>query len=938
MASDQASKGFPESGSAPTPDAERAVFDIVDAALDAPEAERSALIAERAKGNEALRRAVDRLLATMVDAERDPQFLDAPAADYVLPIITDMAAYDRLADERVATELSSALGDRYTIEREIARGGMSTVYLARDERHNRQVAIKVMHAERTHDAGVQRFLREIAIVSMVRHPHILPLYDSGEVNGHLFYVMPYVEGGSLAQEIERVRQLPVERALGIARDIAEALDYAHSCGVVHRDIKPPNILLDRDHAVVADFGVARAIAVASSDRVTETGIAVGTAGYMSPEQAEGETALDARSDVYALGCVVYEMLAGEPPFTGASRQVILAKHALGSVPEVRKLRPAIGSAVQPVLERALAKLPADRYASAGEFVRALDAASTATAPSMARRAAVIAGGVVLVGASATILLRSGPAVAPASSPAAMAPPPARALDPKRIAVLYLDDLSPGGTLGHVAAGLTEDLIDELSQVRGLRVISPNGVRPFVKSPPTVDSIARQLDVGTLIAGSVNTSGQRLQVKVRLITAPRGDQVVSRTLNYGVEDLLTLEEKLSEEVSLLLRSSLGQEVRLQRLRAEAKSVTAWEAAHRADELARDGWNLVLTNDPPRAAAVLLRADSLYGIAERADPRWIVPTIGRGWMAANLAIVAPNGPRAAGDSANRVSISLRGDLSAGWLARSVEHAERALTTSPGDGEALALRGYARYRLATYTAQPNADSILRIAETDLTAGVTQRPDLARAWFTLAELFYRSSRFSEATRAARTAIETDAFLTEMPSALNILFPSAVIQEQFADAGHWCDLATKRYPNDMRFFECRLMLLGSSGRGPDDVASAWRAVRDVERRDSVGALAGNWANRRFLVAAVLARSGLRDSARAVLRRTHAEEVAHPASMDRPQTEAYVLTLLGDWDGAIRLIRRYVETGPVARRYAAVTPWFRPLRTDPRFQQLTAGR
>jgi serine/threonine-protein kinase len=921
MPRDQTTDGPRQSGNDLTPDDQRAVLAIVDLALDVPEDEREQLIERMAPGNVAMRRAVVRLVASCDAADSQSVFLRGDAAGYALPVITDIAAYDRLAQQRLFTELSRALAERYTVEREVARGGMSTVYLARDERHHREVAIKVMHSELTHGAGVQRFLREISIASMVRHPHILPLYDSGEVNGQLFYVMPYVEGGSLGGRLEQRRQLPVAEAIAITRDVAEALDYAHSCGVVHRDIKPQNILLDRDHAVVADFGVARAIAAAAGDRVTESGIAVGTPRYMSPEQAAGENELDARSDVYSLGCVVYEMLAGEPPFTGATRQEILGKHALGSVPRLKLARPSAAPGTQAVLERALAKRPADRYATAGQFVQALENDTSARPMGWGRRIAVAGVAIAVVAGAATTFVRArrDGAARTTVAPRAVTPTPP---DPKRIAVLYLDDLSPGQTLGHVAAGLTEDLIDELNQVSGLRVISPNGVRPFRDKSPPVDSLARSLDVGTLVAGSVNTSGGRLRVTVRLISTPRGDQMVSRTLTYPWEDLLVLEEKLSGEVALLLRSNLGQDIRLRRLRAEARSVAAWEGVQRGDELARQGSALVRTGDNVAATAALLRADSLFQVAERQDGQWLIPTIARGWNASALAYMAPGADQ----------------LSAARLLEGLAHAERALSRNARDAEALALRGDLRYRLATFTTVPNADSILRLAELDLQAAVQQRPDLARAWYTLGELYYRTVRYADATRAARTAFEADAFLTEIRSVVAVLFVSALHQERFDEARSWCDLARKRYADDVRFVECELRMIGWSGRGARDVTSAWREIRTVEASLPTSMIPINWAYRRFMVTAVLARSGMQDSARAVLRRVRAEQDTQRSIAALPQVEAYVRALLGESDEAIRLLERYVESGASARAYVATNPWYRSLRSDARFQRLVQRR
>jgi serine/threonine protein kinase len=251
--------------------------------------------------------------------------------------------------------LKTALADRYSIEREIGSGGMATVYQAQDLKHERQVAMKVLRPELAAALGPERFLQEIKIAAKLRHPHILPLYDSGEADGFLYYVMPYVEGESLRDRLDREKQLAIDDALQIAREVADALSYAHSQGVIHRDIKPENILLESGHAVVADFGIARAVDAAGGERLTETGIAIGTPAYMSPEQAGGEKELDGRSDLYSLGCVLHEMLAGQPPFTGPTVESLVHQHLSADPPSVTAVRPSVPGWVAAALERSLAK-------------------------------------------------------------------------------------------------------------------------------------------------------------------------------------------------------------------------------------------------------------------------------------------------------------------------------------------------------------------------------------------------------------------------------------------------------------------------------------------------------------------------------------------------------------------------------------------------------
>ena len=311
-------------------------------------------------------------------------FLAGPASEYAAPLLGDLAARQRDAETGLPAAIGAALAGRYTLVREIGCGGMAIVYLADDVRGDRRVAIKVMRPEFARGVGTVRFLREIAVAARMRHPRILPLLDSGEVDGLPFHVMPFVAGDSLRARLARERQLPVDDALRIAGDVADALDHAHRCGILHRDIKPENILMGEDgRAVVADFGIARAIVRTGDDWITGTGTAIGTPAYMSPEQAAGATDVDGRSDVFALGCVLYEMLAGRPPHTGPTKLAVRRQAIEGRVTSVRRLRESVPPLVDAALRRALAHEPEERYATAGELAEALhDASPRATSATM----------------------------------------------------------------------------------------------------------------------------------------------------------------------------------------------------------------------------------------------------------------------------------------------------------------------------------------------------------------------------------------------------------------------------------------------------------------------------------------------------------------------------------------------------------------------------
>src|SRR6059036_845831 len=308
-----------------------------------------------------------------------------------------------------AAQLSSALAGRYTIERELGAGGMATVYLARDVKHDRAVALKILRPELAAALGAERFLQEIRISAKLDHPHILTLIDSGESEGFVWYVLPYVRGESLREKLTREQQLSIEETVRIATQVASALDYAHGHGVIHRDIKPENILLHEGEAVVADFGIALAVREAGGDRLTESGLSLGTPQYMSPEQATGDRQLDARSDIYSLGAVLYEMLAGEPPFSGATTQAVIAKLLTERPTGLRTVRDTVPEGIDAAVAKALSKVPADRFGGAAQFAAALAVSPAEPTAGGRRRRVVVAAGIVgalAIGASIWVGVRA----------------------------------------------------------------------------------------------------------------------------------------------------------------------------------------------------------------------------------------------------------------------------------------------------------------------------------------------------------------------------------------------------------------------------------------------------------------------------------------------------------------------------------------------------
>ena len=454
-------------------------------------------------------------------------------------------------------QLKAALADRYRLEHMLGEGGMATVYLAHDLKHGRQVALKVLKPEVTAALGPQRFLNEIQVTANLQHPHILPLYDSGNADGVLFYVMPLVRGESLRQRIEREELLPVDEAITIARQVASALDFAHRQGVIHRDIKPENILLQEGDALLADFGIALALSEAAGGRLTGTGVSIGTIEYMSPEQAGGERDVDARSDVYALGAVTYEMLTGHPPVTGSTAIAIIAKLLTEPPTPLRSVRGDVPRAVDAAVMRALAKAPGDRFASAREFADGLigpEPSATqeiatdsrpARAPTRRHRTVLLAALGLLAVAGAwwvlgEVLSRQSASDSAHAGGAAVI---------RSIAVLPLDNYSGDSTQNYFAEGMTDELTAALATISQLRVTSRGSAMQFGgRSRPSTPKIAQALDVDAVVEGSVSRSGDRVRITAQLIDARADRHLWAKSFEGNSSDVLGLQAELASAIA------------------------------------------------------------------------------------------------------------------------------------------------------------------------------------------------------------------------------------------------------------------------------------------------------------------------------------------------------------------------------------------------------
>ncbi len=485
-------------------------------------------------------------------------------------------------------ELRAVLLDRYLIQREVGRGGGATVYLAEDRKHRRRVAVKVLRPEVSQAVGPERFLREIEIVAGLSHPHILPLYDSGDAAGFLYYVMPYVEGGTLRDLMVRERRIPVEETLRIAHQVAGALAHAHRQNIVHRDIKPENVMLTEGNALVTDFGIGKAVCdVCEDDHITIAGAPIGTPAYMSPEQSLGEE-VDARSDVYSLACLLYEMLTGRPPFQGSTAQATLVLHAVQEIPSAREQVPELPQYLDEALQRAMAKSPEGRHETITDFTQALGLVSTAAVPAAGPAKCDSCGAEVPAGRGvcahcgtqlivrpqmgargrsrrwiAAVVTTLGVGLSVLGTWWVLGSPAFGAHQIESLAILPLVNLSGDSAQGHFVDGMHDALIAEVAQVGVLKVISRTSVMRYRGSEESVADIAEALGVEAILEGTVVRSGDSVRVTAQLIAADPERHLWAGTFDRELRDVFSIYNEVARAIAgeIVAELSPRQEARL-----------------------------------------------------------------------------------------------------------------------------------------------------------------------------------------------------------------------------------------------------------------------------------------------------------------------------------------------------------------------------------------
>jgi eukaryotic-like serine/threonine-protein kinase len=731
---------------------------------------------------------------------------------------------------------ASALADRYAVERELGRGGMATVYLAEDRKHGRKVAIKVLRPGLAASLGAERFLREIGIAAQLAHPHIVPLIDSGEANGMLYYVQPFVPGGSLRERLDAEKRLAVKETLRIAQEVGAGLDYAHRNRFVHRDVKPENVLFADGHALLADFGVARVYSASETESVTDAGIAVGTPEYMSPEQASGEPNIGSASDVYSLACVVYEMLTGEPPVRGVGARATLAKQVTDVPRPVRALRPDAPAHIERTLARALAKDPGERFPTVAEFVAALQHEQPGA------------------GTIGSVIGRS-------------------------IAVLPFVNASPDRENEYLSDGITDELINALAKVDGLRVASRTSVFALKGKPQDVRAIGALLGAAWVLDGTLRRSGDRLRITAQLSSTEDGQLLWSERFDRTLADVFAIQEEIARTIVDTLRVAPLAAFAAPSPKRHTENITAYGLYLRG----RYAWNT-------RTQEGITEAIRYFEQAIAEDPRYAPAYTG---LADSYAL----------------QLDYRSVPVAEGFALAKQYARKALELDETVAETHASLAWTLF-IYDWDWEGAGREFRRALELD------PRYATAHQWY--AFWLTARGRLDEALVEAHTALELDPASVSIRRSVGWIYYYA---RRYDQARYHMARAVAMNPTAAETYRVLGLLLAQQ----DQWAEAERVLREGMT------LPGAATYTAAALGYVLARAGKRAEAEALLAELEAQRRSDYVS---PVAFATLYLGLDDHERALDWTERALEERRGWLAYLRVNPLLDPLRGEPRFEAM----
>ncbi|HVF40696.1 MAG TPA: protein kinase [Gemmatimonadaceae bacterium] len=781
--------------------------------------------------------------------------------------------------------LKRALGDAYTFQRELVGGGMSRVFVAHDRTLDRLVAVKVLSGEVAADVKAERFRLEIQLAAKLQHPHIVPLLASGEVEGKPYFTMPFIEGESLRGRLAREGELPISDAIRTLRQIASALSYAHRQGVVHRDIKPDNVLLTDEFALVTDFGVAKALSASTETargHITTSGVAIGTPSYMSPEQAAADPAIDHRADIYAFGIVAYEVFTGSPPFQGRSPQAILAAHAVQTPEPIENRRSGIPPAVVDLVMRCLAKRPADRPQNATELLQVFDAVgSSASIGTVARLPTPATSGRrkwILAGVAAAAVAAIGFFIAKGISTENTG----ASADLSSVAVLPLVNVGGSQTDEYFSDGMTDELANALSKLPGLRVASRTSAYAFKGRRTDVGEIGRKLKVQAVLDGSVRRSGDRLRVHAQLVNVSDGLSLWSEVYERQTSDVFEVQDDIAKSIADALKLKLGR--RAQQFASDARGTSNLGAYDRYIR-GRYLWN-------SRGAENLRKAIAHFDEAIKQDAAFARAHAARAIAFALLPEYTDTPPPNVSD-----------------LAR--EAADRALKLDPTLAEAYTALGLVGVHDWRY---PDAETAYRKA-----LELDPRYATAHQWY--GEFLYHTGRADSAIAQIRIARDLDPLAPIIPAALGYaLMMLRRYDDAIAELKRGIELAPA--------LGLHHALLGQAYLMKGDRAQGVTAVETAARLDP------ELTSRQGLLAYGYAVSGQQDRAREILARLRSRLSSNAVS---PVAVAFAHLGLGEYNETLVLLEQAVEAHDISLLTSStllLDAMYDPIRNDPRFQNL----